>query len=184
MKKVYILICSILMILLIGCNNITVTTVGPNEFNKMKSELQLIPKEYNTDNAVKDGYFVISDGQVKSKIEVIDNFVSASQNQKSTFITIVQYSTKYSTNRTPTITKILYNGSNYYGISDDSRVTNGNTDYHEFEFKYLKVFEEYNNKIYVLLNDKKINYDQYMKSIYSSHSNDWIDAEFLCSYKK
>jgi hypothetical protein len=58
-----------------------------------------------------------------------------------------------------------------------------NTDYHEFEFKYLKVFEEDNHKKYLLLNDKKINYDQYMKSISSSHSNDWIDSQFLYSYK-
>lgn len=183
MKKVYILICSILMILLVGCNNEPVSTGGPNEFDKMKSELQLIPQEYNTNNAVKDGYFVISDEEVKSKIEIIDNFVSNSQNQKSTFITIIQYSTKYSTNRTPVITKILYNGIKYYAISDGTRVTNSNTDYHEFEFKYLKVFEEDNHKKYILLNDKKINYDQYMKSLSSSHSNDWIDAKFLCSYK-
>ncbi|MGH4123444.1 MAG: hypothetical protein ACREV6_11015 [Clostridium sp.] len=175
MKKVYILICAILMILLVGCNDKTVNTEGTNKFDKIKSELSLIPKEYNINNADKDGYFVISNGEVKSKFEIIDKFVSDSQNEKPAFITIVYYST----NRKPIITKIVYDGIKYYGIRDDTRFTE---EYREFEFKYLKVFEENHHKTYLLFNDKEISYAQYIKSIASSNSNDFIDHHFLCSY--
>lgn len=178
MKKVYILICSILMILLVGCNDKTVSTEGTNEFDKIKSELQLIPQKYNIDNAVKYSYFVILTEKVKSKIEIIDRFVSDSQNQNPTSISIVQYTVEGK----QIISKIVYDGIKYYGIEDDTRVTDSNTDYHEFEFKYLKVFEENNRKIYVLLNDKEINYTQYIKSLTSSNSKDSIDHQVLCSY--
>lgn len=197
MKKVYILICAILMVLLIGCNNITVSTGGTNEFDKIKkyntddaakvldeikSELQLIPQKYNTDDAAQGDYFVILNEKVTSKIEIIDKFISDCQSQTPTTLTIVRYSTKYGTTRNPIIIKILYNGFKYYAIEDDTRITNSNTDYHEFAFKYLKVFEENNHKTYVLVNDKKINYSQYIKSLVSSNSKDAIDHQVLCDY--
>lgn len=52
----------------IGCSNKTVSNVGNNEFDKVKSELLFISKEYNINNADKDGYFVILNENVKSKI--------------------------------------------------------------------------------------------------------------------
>lgn len=203
MKKVYILICAILMVLLIGCNNITVSTGGTNKLDKIKSgwqlipkkyntddaakaldeiksELQLIPQKYNTDDAAAGDCFVILNEKVTSKIEIIDKFISDCQSQTPTSLTIVCYSTKYGTN--PIITKILYNGFKYYAIEDDTRITNSNSDYHEFEFKYLKVFEENNHKTYVLVNDKKINYSQYIKSLLSSNSKYAIDHQILCDY--
>ena len=108
----------------------------------------------------------------------MDKFVSDSQNQKSTSITVVQCNI----DGKQIISKIVYDGIKYYGIEDDTRIIDSNTKYHEFEFKYLKIFEENNRKIYVLLNDKEITYNQYIKSMLSSNSNYWIDHQFLCSY--
>lgn len=177
-KKVYILMCVILMVLLIGYNNKTVSTEGTNELDKIKPELQLIPQKYNTDNAVKDGYFVILNQEVKSKIEIIDKFVSDSQNQKPTSITIVQYTLEGE----QIISKVVYDGIKYYAIEDDTRVTDSNTEYRESEFEYIKVFEENNHKTYVLVNDKEINYSQYIKSLVSSNSKDSIDHQVICGY--
>lgn len=184
MKKVHILICVIIMILLVGCcektesNEKTDSNVSTNKFDKLKSELLLIPKVYNIDNADKDGSFVIRNEEAKSRSEIIDKFISDSQNQKPTSITIVQYTAEGK----QIISKIVYDGIKYYGIEDDSRVTDNNKEYHEFEFKYLKVFKENNRKTYVLFNVKEINYTQFIRSLTSSNSKDFIDHQFLCSY--
>ncbi|MBC8059769.1 MAG: DUF4362 domain-containing protein [Clostridiaceae bacterium] len=148
-------------------------------FDKLKSGLLLIPKEYSIDNAIKDGYFVVLNEEVKSKIEIIDQFVSDSQNKKATSITIVQYNLVGN----PIIIKIFYDGIKYYVIEDDTRVPRSDTKYFEFEFKYLNVSEDNNRKKYLLLNDKGINYDQYMRSMLSSNYNDHIEGLCFCSYK-
>ena len=70
MKKVYISVCIIITILLVGCNSKIVSTEDTNVFDKIKSELELIPKNYSADNAIKDGCFVILNQEVKSELEI------------------------------------------------------------------------------------------------------------------
>ena len=179
MKKTYILICTILLTLLIGCNNKTGDTDYINELDKVRAELSFIPKEYNENSAVKEGCFVILNDEVKSKLEIIDKFVTDSQNRKLTSITIIQYTIKGDT----VITKIIYDGIKYFGVEYDTKNTIGNSEYHKFEFKYLKVFAENDRKRYYLFNEDKITSNGFFKSMASSNLCDHIDHQFICSYK-
>jgi len=182
MKKAYILFCVVFMILLVGCNSKSIDRFGTNELDKIKAELDLISKEYAPDRAVKDGCFVILHNEVNSKLEnmdKIDKFVSDSQNGKLASITIAQYSI----NEYRSITKIVYDGIRYYGVEKDIRYDSNNTKYYQFEFKYLKIFEEKDTKRYLLFNDNEITYSKYIKSMISSNSNDFIKHHFICAYK-
>lgn len=195
-KKVDIFLCTILIIiLLIGCGTKTKDTNVANNsnkidteitdktknFDKIKSELSLIPKEYNMDTAVKDGCFVVNGGSVKSKFEIMDKFISDSQNGKSTSIIIANY--LYGKN--PSIKKVIFDGTRYYGIEDISRDSSCSKEplkYRQFEFKYLKVFEENNRKSYYLFNDNSITYSKFIKSMASSSFHAWIAHQYLSSY--
>ena len=128
---------------------------------------------------VKDGCFVILHEEANSKLEDMDKFVSDSQSGKETSITIAQYTIKGDTS----ITKIIYDGTKYYGVEKDTTYNSDNPEYRQFEFKYLKAFEENNVKTYLLFNDNEITYSKYIKSMISSNSNDWIEHQFICDYK-
>jgi hypothetical protein len=105
MKKAYISICLIILVLLIGCSNNKVKTpVDNNDFNKIKSELSHFPKKYNADTAVNDGCLVIVHGVLKSKRDVMDDFVSNSKSGKASSINIVQYTDEGDA----LITKVVY----------------------------------------------------------------------------
>lgn len=195
-KKNCILLYAIfLMSLLAGCGTNTegknaiknFDKIKPKEtatvidFDKIKSELSLIPKKYNMDTAVKDGCFVVNGGAVKSKPEIMDKFISDSQNGKSTSIIIVHYLN----GKNPSIKKVIFDGTRYYGIEDSSRdpsCIEESLKYRQFEFKYLKVFEENIYKSYYLFNDNSITYSKLMKSMASSSFNAWISHQYLCSY--
>ncbi|MCB2300071.1 DUF4362 domain-containing protein [Clostridium tagluense] len=164
---------------LIGCSDIAKKVlVDNNDFNKIKSELSLFPKKYNENMAVKDGCFVIVDGVLASKINVMDAFVSNSKSGKSSSITIVNYID----GGDALITKIVYSNHKYYGIYDGTRDAFASLEYREFEYKYLKVFEEKNNIAYYLVNDDKLSSNNIWKSKISSNSKDFINYNFLCSY--
>lgn len=185
----------LLMILLVGCGNKAVNSVDigklnktkpaatgiSRDFDKLKSELSLVPKQYDMDTAVKDGCFVINVSSVKSKPEVMDRFISDSQSGKPTSITVVQY--MYG--EKPSITKVIYDGAGYYGIEDNSRdsaCTEESQKYQQFEFKYLKVFEKNNYKSCYLFNDNSITYEKFMKSMASSSLSAWIAHQYICIY--
>lgn len=182
LKKTYILLCVLIIVLLVGCSNNKVKIIeNSNDLNKIKSEISLIPKEYNADTAVKDGCFVIVHGELKSETNIMDNFVLDSKNRKSSAITIVQYTEEGD----PIITKVVYNGHSYYGVEDDTRDAFSsleNRKYWEFEYKYLKVFEENDSKRYYLVNDEKLTSEDIWKSVISSQSSDMIVHKYLCSY--
>jgi len=162
-------------------NNEVKIPVVNNDFNKIKSELSLLPKEYNSDIAVKDGCFVIVHGVLKSKRSVMDTFVSNSKSGKTSSITIVQYTDEGDA----LITKVVYSNHKYYGIDDGTRdafASLENRIYTEFEYKYLKVFQEKNNTTYYLVNDDKLSSNDIWKSKISSDSKDFINCKFLCFY--
>ena len=179
MKKVYISVCIIITILLVGCNSKIVSTEDTNVFDKIKSELELIPKNYSADNAIKDGCFVILNEEVKSELEIMNKFVSDSRNERPTSITIVQSPIVGET----IITKIIYDGTNYYGIEYNTGYTSTNPKYYQFQFKYLKIFKENGINTYCLFNDNGVTYSKFIKSMISSNSNDWIDHQIICNYK-
>lgn len=180
MRKKYILILALFFILLVGCNNKTETSEISSKFDKIIAELSQIPEKYTVEKAVEDGCFVVVHGKVKSDLKIIDEFVSNSENGKSASITVVQYTIEGD----PIITKVIYDGTNYYGIEDNTRDDYGTPQYQDFEFKYLKIFEEHDSKMYILFNDNEITYDEYIKSMLSSSSEAWIDHRFICSYDK
>lgn len=152
-------------------------------FDEIKSELKLIPQIYTEDDAAEGSFFIISNDKVMSDITIIDKFIADSESQTPSCITIVNYNENYGETENPIIIRVLHNGFRYYAIEDDTRIANSENDYNEFAFDYLKAFEENNDKIYVLLNDKNMNYSQYMKSLTSSNSKDFIEAYVFCYYK-
>lgn len=162
-------------------NNKVKIPVDNNDFNKIKSDLSLFPKKYKADTAVKDGCFVIVHGVLKSKISIMDAFVSNCKSGKASSITIVQYTVEGDA----LITKVVYSNHKYYGIDDGTRDAFASLEdriYREFEYKYLKVFEEKSNMSYYLVNDDKLSSNDISKSSTSSNSKDFIKYKFLCSY--
>ena len=148
-----------------------------NSFDKIKSELLLIPREYSSDSAVSDGCFVSVHGNMKSSANTIEDFILDSSKGKPTTITIFEYTIEGD----PIITKTIYDGSKYYGIVDNTRDAFGIKEYHEFEFKYFREFKYDNSKNYYLLNDNEITYNEFNKSMISSNSNDNIEHKYLFS---
>lgn len=179
MRKNYIFISLVLIILLVGCSNRTLPLEGSVDFNKIKSELQAIPDEYNPEDAIKDGAFVVVHGQVKSSQDIINKFISDSQNGKQSSITVVQYTIEGD----PIITKVIYNGDKYYGIEDTYRDGFGDKRYNEFQFKYLKVFDEDNSKSYYLFDDNEVTQQNLFNSLISSNSKEHIKHQFICQYE-
>lgn len=116
---------------------------------------------------------------VNRLIPKIDKFISDSQNGKLASITIAQYTIKEHIS----ITNIIYDGTRYYGVEKETRYDSSNPKYYQFEFKYLKIFEEKDSKRYFLFNDNEITYSKYIKSMISSNSNDFIEHHFICEYK-
>ena len=150
--------------------------------DEIKYELSLIPKEYSEKTATEDGCFVIAHDGLKSEISIMDTFVSDSKNKKSSSIIIVYYTDEGD----PILIKVVYNGHKYYGIVDNTRdefSSQRNTGYRKFKYKYLKGFEVNDRISYYLTNDNNLTNEDILQSWASCQSNDWIDMEYLCSYK-
>lgn len=179
MRKNYIFISLVLIILLVGCSNRTAPLEGSVDFDEIKSQLQAIPDEYNPEDAIKDGTFVVVHGEVKSSQDIIDKFISDSQNGKQSSITVVQYTIEGD----PIITKVVYDGDKYYGIEDTHRDRYGDKSYNEFQFKYLKVFDQDNIKSYYLFDDNEVTQQDLFKSLISSNSKEHINHQLISLYE-
>lgn len=156
--------------------NTSINQKEGSKFEEIKAELNKIPKDYSSDMATEDGNFVVVHGSVKSDIDILNKFAEDSQSGKEASIVIVQYTIEGD----PIIMKIIYDGSKYYGVKDNTRDEFGIAEYTESEFKHLKIFEEDNEKIYYLL-DEDISYKDLMKSLESSDSSNRIKSWFICT---
>lgn len=160
-------------------NNDTVIDSGKdtNVFESIISDLSRLPKKYTVEEQVKDGCFVIVHGNLKSDANIIEKFVADSKSGKSAKVTIVQYTIEGD----PIVTKVVYDGSMFYGVSDNSRdaFKGDYDDYIKFQYKYLKTFEENKSRFALLVNDDSLTVEKYRKSMLSSNSKDWIDHYFL-----
>jgi hypothetical protein len=131
-------------------------------------------------NINTDGDFVVVQGIVKAETGIVDSFVSATQKGNRSSIRIVQYTVEGD----PIITTVTFDGKKYFGTVDATRDKFGSSGVREFAYPYLKVFEDDGSTIVILVNDNSITQSDYIKSMLSSDSKDWIDHQVLCSYFK
>lgn len=114
-----------------------------NIYNSMVNELKAYSEKYSVENAKKDEIFTIVHGQLRSDINMLNNFLQDTGNKKPSEITILQYTTEGD----PIFTKVLYDGQTYCVVKDYSRdkFKGNSSDYQKLVFKFLKVFDDNKN---------------------------------------
>lgn len=176
------IIAFITCLFLIGCNDTVLdsskSTLVENKtitIEDIKKHLEDIPTSLTVENAVELGYFVVDDGKLISEKAIVDDFV----NHVTSYITFVYFTDRGD----PIVTKVFYDEKHYIGITDATRDNQGEQIYREFDYTYLKVFEEPYQVAYHLTNDPDLTFEILMKSFTSSLSTDHIDQELLIYYE-
>lgn len=169
-------------LLLIGCHETFLDSSHPTIEEKetitiedIKLHLKNIPNSLTIENAVELGYFVVDDGELISDKAIVDDFV----NHITSYITFVYFTDRGD----PIFTIVFYDKEHYIGITDATRDRYGEQIYREFDYNYLKVFEEAYQVAYHLTNDPDLTFEILMKSFASSLSTDHIDQELLIYYE-
>lgn len=167
-------------ILLMGCaGGNSGTPTGPGSDADKGTEGRGIPEEYQPEEAVADGHVVIVHGTMLSDPAILRGFIEETGKGMKKDVTVVQYTVEGD----PILTRVSYDGMIYHGVEDNTRDRFGEQGYREFEFRYLKVFEDKGERMVLLVDDETLTFEKYMKSMTSSQSDDSIPHQFLCSYQ-
>lgn len=195
MKKIIIVIISLIFCSLIGCKNVETEKNIPtfnekelkiysiNESQEVKELLKSCGdlKNINEEDCKKGKMVVLENEKIMLNEELWQTFYKNVKNKKEDSILIVQYTEQDD----PIVTYLSYKDNKFFMVEDDSRDEYRDTkmeDYFEYSFKYLKLFEE-NNKTYVyLLDDEKITLDELNYSLLSDNISDWIPYGFVFYY--
>lgn len=195
-KGIYVLLC-ILICNLVGCNKIdntkTVSNLQDNNLETYSAEdsqkIKDLLKSYGeaknltVEKAGKKNIIVIDNEKIAKNEKIWTSFYTNIKNKKDDSILIVQYTEQDD----PILTYLSYKDDKFFMIEDDSRDQyreSKDEDYFEYNFKYLKLFEE-NKKTYVyLVDDDSITLDKLNYSLLSSNISDWIPYGFVFSYSE
>lgn len=154
---------------------------GGDILASLKSELSSIPTDYSTDDAVKDGCFVVLHGILMSLQSIADDFVAASQVNQEATLMIVQYTIEGD----PIITNLFFDGGVFHGVVDYTRdFFKGSADYTQFTYDYLHVFNADDRQHVCLSNDPDMTWERIMAHIQCPDSEDQIDWHLLYSMQK
>lgn len=158
--------------------------------------LEDITEDYTLEDAKADGMVVFEDNEITSGQEIWDDFVENSKKGKETSVMLAyyytlgdasQYSESYyekAKEEYPLlfVHELSYNGSTYHlEYNEDGQN-------YQFDYKYLKKYEEQPNYIsadyteftrYILVNDDSITAEQIDKSLISSQTTDQIDFKMV-----
>ena len=201
MKRIVsIFICAILFSL-IGCNKSENDKITSNFYDNRENdkieiysdtnskEVKDLLKSYGksknltVEKAGKRNIVVIENEKFVKNENLWNDFYENIKNKKEDSILILQYTQQ----NDPILTYLSYKDDKFFMIEDDSRDQyreSKESDYYEYTFKYLKMFEE-NNKVYVyLLDDDEITLDKLNYSLLSSKVSEWIPYGFVFYYSK
>lgn len=182
MRKFFtFILVGLLIIALGGCSyNSRVQSkviINDDKFEIIKNKLKTVSEAYNLEDGIKEGHFIVIHGKLNSDINIMNKFVDESGKGNSSEITIVQYTVEGD----PIITQLAYDGESYYGVIDSTRDKFGSNEYYNFEYLYLKNFNEGEEEIYYLVNDDSLTYDEI--NYYLSKENNY-DVMHLLTLNK
>ena len=173
------------LLILTACNNI-------NGMIKAYIPYSEIPEDYSLENAKKDNLVVFEDGDITSGQTVWDEFIEITEQGKSYAVRLAFYYTF-----TPAYDQYEEIKDDYpllviQDLTFDGKIYTlyyvvGEKEY-RFNYKYLKIFVEapprkivpYRETIrYVLVNDKKVTWEQIISGMLSSRFGAWIDHKTI-----
>lgn len=191
MKKIFNVCCVMMLLIFVlsGCSK-TATSYGEG------NDLKYVTDNFTLEDAKREGYVVIEDGDVTFGQEAWQNFVDLSSKKIPCKIRVVHYY--------PIGDSSNYDPEYYESIKDDypkmyilELVYNGEIfrvshyegeGLYESEFKYLVKYEgkaetpdaTYTSFVrYVLVNDDKVTWDDIMHGVFSSRLGDYISYRVI-----
>lgn len=201
MKKILLLgLISFLCFNIIGCNRIigensrTFISVVDNESEDKyeqegiygEKEVSTIKdmlndygdeKELEVSKALAKNLVVIKEQEFIGNEDIWNKFYNNTKNKVEDSVIIVRYTEQGD----PILTYLSYKNNKYFMIEDETRdrYDENQEDYNQYEFKYLRIFEDNNYKYAYLLNDKNITLDELNYSLSSSDTSKWIPYGFI-----
>lgn len=146
------------------------------------SDLTGLPAKYSTEQAVKDGCFVIIHGKLLSDPQIAEDF-----KQKTKAGTIARLRIAQSTIEGDLIiTQVDFADGVYHAITDSSRDHFRGTSpaYHTYAFPYLKTFTNDHDQIAYLLTDHTLTFDRIQLLMQRSSISSEYDIFHLYQYRE
>lgn len=168
-------------LLLVGCTTGNPGTPdGKGNDTGTTTEGKEIPKAYQPEEAVAAGHVVIVHGTMLSDPAILSGFIEGTGRGEKKDLTVVQYTVEGD----PIVTSVSYDGTVYRGIEDTTRDRFGPQEQRAFEFRYLKDFKDKERNMVILVDDDTLTFEDYIRSLTSSQSDDWIPHHILCGYQE
>jgi hypothetical protein len=163
---------SLLLLLLLLCAcTVNQPMSIPERYNHLRSTLAKIPLIYPVEDAKNDKLLV--NLQVEPYVynpTVLQSFLNkVNQGTETELIFVI-----YTDEGDPILTIVQYTGDTFLAVMDTTRDKFSRKHIEEFKFSKLITFKENNHNSYYLFNTD-VTYEQYMRSMLSSDSADWID---------
>ena len=187
MKKAFTIL--ILVFVISGCSTNTLSDYIP---------YKEIPPDYSLESAKSDNLVVYENGNITSGQSVWDAFVEKTESRKPGVVRLGFYYTlgepsRYSPEHYEEIKDdypvlyimdLIFDGSTYtlYSIEDGEE--------YNFQYRYLKLFTEDSppesaiytkRKMYILVNDNEVTWEQIQHGMFSSKFGDYIDHRTVYS---
>ena len=176
MKKIVVLVITLIVVTLSGCSS---------QENYNTNNLKKLTNNYTLEQAKTDNCLVIEDGIITSGQDVFDEFLLKTEKKENSFIRVAKYYTLNNTNMSDEfyetekdnypvmhITDVVYNNGTYTTYSYE------NLDDELFENTYMYMIKDVSTAnpeatyttgtYYILVNDKSLTYDMIMKAMASS----------------
>jgi hypothetical protein len=172
MRKTGILLC---LLLLCACSVKQPLSI-PERYLQMRSALAKIPSVYPIQDARNDAYVVnLSVPPFAYNQSVLKSFMDKVKQGVSAQLTVVSYTDEGD----PVLTVVQYTGELFLAVVDTSRDRFSHGGIEEFKFTKLITFKEGSRNTVHLFNTD-VTLQEYMKSMMSSNSADWIDTLYIC----
>jgi len=172
MRKTRILL---LLILLCACALKQPISI-PERYIHLRSTLAKIPMVYPIQEAKNDKHLVnLSVEPYVYNQTILKSFIDKVRLGMDAELIFVAYTDEGD----PILTIVQFSGDTFFAVVDTTRDKFGRRSIEEFKFSTLVTFKEANGNGYYLFNTD-VTYEQYMKSLISSDSEDWIDHLYLC----
>jgi hypothetical protein len=164
-----------LLILLCACSVKQPLSI-PERYLQMRSGLAKIPSVYPIQDARNDQHLVnLSVAPFAYNQSVLKSFMDKIKQGISAQLTVVSYTDEGD----PVLTVVQYTGEFFLAVVDTSRDKFSHGGIEEFKFAKLIPFSEGGRNTYHLFNTD-VTLQEYMKSMLSSNSADWIDTLYIC----
>lgn len=148
----------------------------PERYTHLRSTLAKFPMVYPVQDAINDKHLVNLQAEPYAYNQsILKSFVDKVKLDLDAELIFVTYTDEGD----PILTIVQFIDDTFFAVVDTTRDKFGRRSIEEFKFSKLVTFKEANRNNYYLFNTE-VTYEQYMKSLISSDSSDWIDHLYLC----